>query len=111
MDILAAQREARSVVDGAIAGDGAQSWCAEAGPSECRQTVALTTGDQPESTTTGEAAAGESKRLNKPRVVGLSVLEYSLIVILVAIVVIVVLGTVGHQAQDLFSNLSRGLAT
>jgi Flp pilus assembly pilin Flp len=37
--------------------------------------------------------------------------EYALVVVLIAIVVIVLLGTVGHQAQDVFSNVSRGLAT
>ena len=37
--------------------------------------------------------------------------EYALILGLVAITVIVLIGTVGHQAQDAFSNLSRGLAT
>jgi pilus assembly protein Flp/PilA len=40
---------------------------------------------------------------------GQGLVEYGLILILVAIVVIVVLGVVGHQANNVFSNVSNGL--
>jgi pilus assembly protein Flp/PilA len=40
---------------------------------------------------------------------GQGLVEYGLILILVAIVVIVVLSVVGHQANNVFSNVSNGL--
>jgi Flp pilus assembly pilin Flp len=50
-------------------------------------------------------------RPHKAPIVGQGIVEYELVVVLIAIVVIVLLATVGHQAQEVFSNLSRGLAT
>ena len=40
---------------------------------------------------------------------GQGLVEYGLILILIAIVVIVVLGVVGHQVNNVFSNVSNGL--
>ena len=40
---------------------------------------------------------------------GQGLVEYGLILILIAIVVIVVLGAVGQQANNVFSNVSNGL--
>ena len=111
LEILAAQREARGDVDSETAGNGTQPWCEARSSSDCEGTFALAERDQTVSESIGEPTAGEAARRNKPRMVGQSMLEYALIVILLAIVVIVLLGTVGHQTQDLFSNLSRGLAT
>ena len=45
------------------------------------------------------------------RVFGQGMVEYALVLVLIALVVIVLLGMVGHQVQDVFSNLSRGLAS
>ncbi|MBV8194370.1 MAG: Flp family type IVb pilin [Candidatus Dormibacteraeota bacterium] len=41
---------------------------------------------------------------------GQGLVEYGLILILVAIVVIVILSVVGAQTQNVFSNVSNGLA-
>jgi Flp pilus assembly pilin Flp len=41
---------------------------------------------------------------------GQGLVEYGLIVILIAIFVIVVVGLVGHQANNVFSNVSNGLS-
>jgi pilus assembly protein Flp/PilA len=40
---------------------------------------------------------------------GQGLVEYGLILVLIAIVVIVVLGVVGHQVNNVFSNVSNGL--
>jgi pilus assembly protein Flp/PilA len=40
---------------------------------------------------------------------GQGLVEYGLILVLIAIVVIVVLGAVGHQVNNVFSNVSNGL--
>ena len=42
---------------------------------------------------------------------GQGMVEYALILILVAIVVIVILAVVGHQVNNVFSNVSSGLGT
>jgi pilus assembly protein Flp/PilA len=42
---------------------------------------------------------------------GQGLVEYGLIVILVAVVVIVVVALVGHQANNVFSNVSKGLSS
>jgi pilus assembly protein Flp/PilA len=42
---------------------------------------------------------------------GQGLVEYGLIVILIAIVVIVVVGVVGHQVNNVFSNVSNGLSS
>ena len=36
--------------------------------------------------------------------------EYTLILVLIAIMVIVILTTVGHQVNNVFSNISHGLS-
>jgi pilus assembly protein Flp/PilA len=41
---------------------------------------------------------------------GQGLVEYGLILILIAIVVIVVVGVVGHQTNNVFSNVSNGLS-
>ena len=40
---------------------------------------------------------------------GQGLVEYGLVLILIAIFVIVVVGVVGHQANNVFSNVSNGL--
>ena len=40
---------------------------------------------------------------------GQGLVEYGLILVLIAIVVIVVVGVVGHQVNNVFSNVSNGL--
>jgi pilus assembly protein Flp/PilA len=42
---------------------------------------------------------------------GQGMVEYALILMLVAVVVIVVLTTVGKEAKNVFSNISSGLGT
>ena len=111
VEILAAQREARRVVDGAIAGQGAETWCEGSPDAAGHVGFALTDGELPECETSDEAGRTEARRRIKPRIIGQGMVEYASVVVLVAIVVIVLLGSLGHQAQDVFSNLSRGLAT
>jgi Flp pilus assembly pilin Flp len=41
---------------------------------------------------------------------GQGLVEYGLVIILIAIFVIVVVGVVGHQANNVFSNVSNGLS-
>lgn len=41
---------------------------------------------------------------------GQGMVEYALILVLIAVVVIVILGIVGHQVNNVFSNISNGLA-
>jgi pilus assembly protein Flp/PilA len=42
---------------------------------------------------------------------GQGMVEYALILVLIAVVVIVVLTTVGKQVNNVFSNISHGLGT
>ena len=42
---------------------------------------------------------------------GQGMVEYALILVLIAIVVIVILQVVGNQVNNVFSNVSNGLAT
>lgn len=42
---------------------------------------------------------------------GQGMVEYALILVLIAVVVIVVLTTVGHRVNNVFSNISHGLST
>ena len=41
---------------------------------------------------------------------GQGLVEYGLVLILIAIFVVVVVGVVGHQANNVFSNVSNGLS-
>jgi Flp pilus assembly pilin Flp len=49
-----------------------------------------------------------SRRRDSER--GQGLVEYGLILILIAIFVIVVVGVVGHQTNNVFSNVSNGLS-
>jgi len=40
---------------------------------------------------------------------GQGMVEYALILVLIAVVVIVILSVVGHQVNNVFSNISNGL--
>jgi Flp pilus assembly pilin Flp len=42
---------------------------------------------------------------------GQGLVEYGLVIILIGIFVIVVVGVVGHQANNVFSNVSNGLSS
>jgi pilus assembly protein Flp/PilA len=42
---------------------------------------------------------------------GQGMVEYALILVLIAIVVVVVIGVVGAQTNNVFSNISNGLAS
>jgi pilus assembly protein Flp/PilA len=46
-----------------------------------------------------------------PREEGQGLVEYALILVLIAIVVIVILGILGTQVSTIFSNISSGLGT
>lgn len=48
--------------------------------------------------------------LDGPDESGQGMVEYALILVLIAIVVIVILTTVGHQINNVFSNISHGLS-
>jgi pilus assembly protein Flp/PilA len=41
---------------------------------------------------------------------GQGMVEYALILMLIAIVVVVILSTLGHTVNNVFSNISKGLA-
>jgi len=41
---------------------------------------------------------------------GQGMVEYALILVLIAVVVIVILTTVGHRVNNVFSNISHGLS-
>jgi pilus assembly protein Flp/PilA len=41
---------------------------------------------------------------------GQGMVEYALILVLIALIVIVILTTVGHQVNNVFSNISHGLS-
>ena len=54
-----------------------------------------------------------SNRVVKPRddESGQGMVEYALILMLIAVVVVLVLGVIGHQTENVFSNVSHGLST
>lgn len=54
-----------------------------------------------------QSAVSGSERRDDER--GQGLVEYGLILVLIAIVVIVVVGVVGHQVNNVFSNVSNGL--
>ena len=41
---------------------------------------------------------------------GQGMTEYALIIVLIGVVVVFVLGIIGHQVQNVFSNISSGLS-
>ena len=48
--------------------------------------------------------------LQRPAEKGQGMVEYALILVLIAIVVIVILSTVGKRVNNVFSNISNGLS-
>lgn len=42
---------------------------------------------------------------------GQGMVEYALILVLIALIVIVILTTVGHQVNNVFSNINHGLSS
>ena len=46
-----------------------------------------------------------------PREEGQGLVEYALILVLIAIIVIVILGVLGTQVSTIFSNITSGLAS
>jgi pilus assembly protein Flp/PilA len=57
-----------------------------------------------------ERISGPVKRA-RTREEGQGMVEYALILMLIAIVVIVVVSTVGHTVNNVFSNVSNGLSS
>jgi pilus assembly protein Flp/PilA len=58
-----------------------------------------------------EFALNELQQLLQRPESGQGMVEYALILVLIAIVVIVILTTVGHQINNVFSNISKGLSS
>jgi pilus assembly protein Flp/PilA len=58
-----------------------------------------------------EGARGRIERGVLERQRGQGMVEYALILVLIAIVVILILSTVGKQVKDVFSNVSNGLGS
>ena len=48
--------------------------------------------------------------LDRSQQSGQGMVEYALILVLIAVVVIVILTTVGHRVNNVFSNISHGLS-
>jgi pilus assembly protein Flp/PilA len=57
-----------------------------------------------------EFARSELERILERPESGQGMVEYALILVLIAIVVIVILSTVGKQVNNVFSNISNGLS-
>ncbi len=110
LEILAAQREARRA-SGEVMGGGATRAFEPSFSVESGTGIGYADGDVSEFDLDEETASDDARTRRMPRGFGQGVVEYALLLVLVALVVTVVLGTVGHQAQDMFSNLSHGLAT
>jgi Flp pilus assembly pilin Flp len=110
LEILAAQREARRAAGETIGVGAFESWDVSP-PIETRRSAVINDGNVPDFDLDEEAGSVEARARRLPRGFGQGVVEYSLLLVLIALVVSVVLVTVGHQAQDIFSNLSHGLAT
>jgi pilus assembly protein Flp/PilA len=49
------------------------------------------------------------RRRGRPDQRGQSMVEYALVLVLIAVVVLVLLNVVGHQVNNLYSNISNGL--
>jgi pilus assembly protein Flp/PilA len=60
-------------------------------------------------TEVGERIRGVLDQLNS-REEGQGMVEYALILVLISIVVIVILTTLGHRVNNVFSNISHGLS-
>jgi len=58
-----------------------------------------------------EFAREELTRLQKRPESGQGMVEYALILVLIAVVVIVILSTVGKRINNVFSNISNGLSS
>ena len=56
-----------------------------------------------------EGEPGMSRKLNQLKKKGQGLVEYALILVLIAIVVIVILGFLGNQVNTTFSKISSGL--
>jgi len=110
LEILAAQREARRA-SGEDLGITSYVPCELSPRVETHPGSGYTERDTRDFDLDDETASVEARRRRLPRGFGQGLVEYSLLMVLVAVVVVVLLGTVGHQAQDVFSNLSKGLAT
>jgi Flp pilus assembly pilin Flp len=111
VEILAAEREARMVTERSGPGLGDETWGDLPPVIESRPSVEFGLGGAHDVSSNEEGGDSEAIPGSKRRINGQGMVEYALILALVAITVIVLIGTVGHQAQDVFSNLSRGLAT
>jgi Flp pilus assembly pilin Flp len=111
VEILAAEREARTAIESATPGLGAEAWRDLQPGIESRPSHEFVHGGAPDVSSDEEEGDIDAIPRSKPHIVGQGMLEYALILALVAVTVIVLIGTVGHQAQDVFSNVSRGLAT
>jgi pilus assembly protein Flp/PilA len=57
-----------------------------------------------------EFALNEIARLKERPENGQGMVEYALILVLIAVVVIVILSTVGKRVNNIFSNISNGLS-
>ncbi len=58
-----------------------------------------------------EFALNQLEKLQERPESGQGMVEYALILVLIAVVVIVILTTVGHRVNNIFSNISHGLST
>ncbi len=58
-----------------------------------------------------EFVVEELGRLNRRPEDGQGMVEYALILVLIAIVVIVILSTLGKRVNNVFSNISNGLSS
>ena len=61
-------------------------------------------------TEVGERIRAVLEQLNT-REEGQGMVEYALILVLISIVVIVILTTLGHSVNNVFSNISKGLSS
>jgi len=108
LEILAAQRQARRA-----AGDTPGAQPALRRDDACIPIAppVFTDIDDTDADADLEEDSADEKAPRRRHVFGQGMVEYALVLVLIALVVIVLLGMVGHQVQDVFSNLSRGLAS
>ncbi len=110
LEILAAQRAARRD-SGEVSSRGVDASRERFPLVGTSPGIGFTDVDVPDFDIDEEPESVIAKGRRRPRVFGQGMVEYALLLVLIAVVVMVVLGTVGHQAQDVFPNLSHGLAT